>query len=44
LAEVPKTVKDALEIDRRNGNTFWADAIAKEIKYCLLAIKKYPVT
>jgi hypothetical protein len=30
--EVPKTIKDALEIDRRNGNTFWADAIAKEMK------------
>jgi hypothetical protein len=27
--EVPKTVKDALDIDRRNGNIFWADAIAK---------------
>ncbi len=29
---MPKTVKDALEIDHRNGNTFWADAIAKEMK------------
>ena len=30
--EVPMTVKDALEIDRRNGNTFWANAIAKKMK------------
>ena len=27
--EVPKTIKEPLEIDRRNDNTFWADAIAK---------------
>ncbi len=27
--EVPKTVKVALDIDRRNGNTFWADAIPR---------------
>ncbi len=30
--EVPKTANDSLEIDHRNGNTFWADAIAKEMK------------
>jgi hypothetical protein len=29
--EVPRTVKDALELDRKNGNTFWADAIKKEM-------------
>jgi uncharacterized membrane protein len=27
--EVPKTVKEALKLDRKNGNTLWADAIAK---------------
>ena len=37
--EVPKTIKDALEIDRRNGNTFWADAIAKEMKDIRIAFK-----
>jgi hypothetical protein len=37
--EVPKTVKDALEIDRRSGNTFWADAIAKEMKDVCVAFK-----
>jgi hypothetical protein len=29
---VPKTVRDAQELDRLNGNTLWADAIAKEMK------------
>jgi hypothetical protein len=29
--EIPRTVKEALELDRHNGNTFWADAIAKEM-------------
>ena len=37
--EVPKTIKDALEIDRRNGNTFGADAIAKEMKDICVAFK-----
>jgi hypothetical protein len=39
--EVPKTVKDVLEIDRRNGNTFWADAIAKEMKDVRVTSKSY---
>ncbi len=30
--EVPKTVKEALALDCKNGNTLWADAIAKEMK------------
>jgi hypothetical protein len=30
--ELPKSVKEALEIDRRTGTTFWIDAIAKEMK------------
>jgi hypothetical protein len=29
--ELPKTVKEAFELDRKNGNTLWADAIAKEM-------------
>jgi hypothetical protein len=37
--EVPKTNKDALDIDHRNGNTFWADAIAKEMKDVRVAFK-----
>ncbi len=27
-----KTIKEALDFDRNDGNTFWADAIAKEMK------------
>ena len=30
--ELPKLVAHALELDRQNGNTLWADAIAKEMK------------
>jgi hypothetical protein len=29
--EIPRTVKEALELDLQNGNTFWADAVAKEM-------------
>jgi hypothetical protein len=37
--EVPKTIKDALEIDRRNGNAFWATTIAKEMMDVWVAFK-----
>ncbi len=30
--EVPKTLKEALALDHKNGNTFLADVIAKEMK------------
>jgi hypothetical protein len=29
---VSKTIKKALELDKKNGNTFWANATAKEMK------------
>ena len=29
--ELPKTVKEAFELDKKNGNTLWANAIAKEM-------------
>ena len=29
--EVPRSIKEALDFDRRNGNTFWADALTKEM-------------
>ncbi len=35
--EVPKTVKEALALDCKNGNTLWADAIAKEMKEVRIA-------
>jgi hypothetical protein len=37
--EVPKTVERALQIDKENGNTLWADAIAKEMKNVGIAFK-----
>jgi len=40
--EVPKTVKEALELDRKNDNTLWADAIAKEMKEVCIAFNICP--
>jgi hypothetical protein len=37
--ELPKTVNEALALDRKNGNAFWADAIAKEMKEVCVAFK-----
>jgi hypothetical protein len=37
--ELPKTAKEALELDKKNGNTFWADTIAKEMKDVWVAFK-----
>jgi hypothetical protein len=37
--ELPKTVKEASELDKKNGNTFWADATAKEMKDIHVAFK-----
>ncbi len=40
--EVPKTVKEALALDHKNGNTLWVDAIAKEIKKVCIAFNILP--
>jgi hypothetical protein len=40
--EVPKTVKKALALDRKNGNTLWADAIAKEMREVRIAFNILP--
>jgi hypothetical protein len=37
--KVPKTVKEALELDKKNGDTLWADAIAKEMRDVHVAFK-----
>ena len=37
--ELPKSVEEALAIDKKNNNTFWADAIAKEMKNVKVAFK-----
>jgi hypothetical protein len=40
--EVPKTVNDALDLDCKNDNTLWVDAIAKEIKEVCIAFNILP--
>ena len=37
--ELPKTTQEALDIDRRDGNTFWQDAIKKELKATMPAFE-----
>ena len=37
--ELPHSVKEALAIDKRTGTTFWADAIAKEMKNVNIAFE-----
>ena len=37
--EIPKTVKQALEVDAENGNQLWQDAIAKEMEAVKVAFK-----
>jgi hypothetical protein len=29
--KIPTSVKHSLEVDRKKGNTFWKDALAKEM-------------
>jgi hypothetical protein len=40
--EIPKTVKEALALDRKNGNTLWADAVAKEMREVRIAFNILP--
>ena len=40
--EVPKDVTEAYKLDEKNGNTFWADAIAKEMKDVRVAFDILP--
>jgi len=37
--EVPTSVEHALQLDAKNGNTFWADAIAAEMKEVRVAVR-----
>ncbi len=39
--KIPKSVKEAIEIDRENGNTLWWDAICKEMKNVMPAFEKW---
>ena len=38
---IPKTVQEAIELDRKNGNTLWWDAICKEMRNVLPAFEKW---
>ena len=40
--EVPKTVNEVLELDRKNGNTLLVDAIAMEMKEVCIAFNIHP--
>jgi hypothetical protein len=40
--EIPKTVKEALALDRKNDNTLWADATAKEMREVCIAFNILP--
>ncbi len=40
--EISKTVKEALALDRKTGNTLWADAIAKEMREVRIAFNILP--
>ena len=40
--EVPKTVAEAHDLDRKNGNTLWMDAIVKEMREVQKAFKIIP--
>ena len=39
---VPKTVREALEIDKKNGNEYWNNAIKKELRNVLVAFHLLP--
>ena len=38
---IPKTVKEALELDRESGNTLWWDAVCKEMKNVRIAFEAF---
>jgi hypothetical protein len=40
--EIPKTVNEALALDRKNGNTLWVDAIAKDMREVYIAFNILP--
>ena len=37
--EIPTSAKDALELDKKNGNTYWANDIATEMENVRAAFK-----
>jgi hypothetical protein len=39
---IPKSVKDALDIDKETGTTFWDETIRKEMSVIMLAMNILP--
>ena len=39
--KIPKSVQEAIAIDKKNGNTLWWDAICKEMKNVMPAFEKW---
>ena len=39
--EIPKSVKHAIELDKKNGNTLWWDAIMQEMKNVRIAFEQF---
>ena len=39
--KMPKTVEEALKLDKENGNTLWYDAITKEMKNVRIAFEEW---
>ena len=42
--KVPKTVDEAMRLDKENGNTLWMDAIQKEMKHVMPAFSRAKCT
>ena len=40
--KLPTSVKDTYALDKKNGNTFWADAILKDVKNVKVAFDILP--
>jgi hypothetical protein len=38
---IPKNVKEAIEIDKENGNTLWMDAIKLEMRNVRIAFEEF---
>ena len=38
---IPKTVKEAQDFDKENGNTMWSDAIKKEMPKIVAAVEEH---
>ena len=38
--ELPKSAKHAFDIDKKDGNTYWSDAIAKDMKNVRVAFNQ----